>query len=100
MSKKLFSRKQFLFLSIGVFIIGAMAGWRVSLAFKTNAKPNIVNVADIIIDSSCNECWDNLKDYQLKISRDSTHVFKNGKLIGATSYGHNGIDSIINKDNE
>jgi hypothetical protein len=94
------NKKQFLVLAVVIFILGAMSGWRVSLAFKPNAKPNIVNVADITIDTTCKECYDNLKDYQLQISRDSIHVYDNGKLIGVTIYGHNGIDSIINKYNE
>ncbi len=40
------------------------------------------------------------KDYQIQCSIDSVYVFDNNRLIGATLWGKDGIDSLILKDNE
>lgn len=38
--------------------------------------------------------------YQIFVTADSAFIYCNNKAIGATVWGHDGIDSVIMKDNE
>ena len=40
-------------------------------------------------------------EYHLRLEIDSAYIYsENDTLVGATAYGIDGIDSVINKDNE
>jgi hypothetical protein len=41
-----------------------------------------------------------MKEYQIRLELDSAYIYDNGKLVGCTPYGVDGIDSVILKDNE
>jgi hypothetical protein len=82
---------------IVVFICGIMLGVRANMAMNKNTQivqSNVHNVADILA------CTERLKDYQIYLSIDSVYLYDNGKLIGTTAHGNDGIDSLIMLDNQ
>ncbi len=38
-------------------------------------------------------------EYQIKLELDAAYIYDDGKLIGITPYGKDGIDSVILNDN-
>ena len=38
-------------------------------------------------------------EYQIKLEMEAAYIYDDGKLIGVTPYGKDGIDSIILNDN-
>lgn len=84
------------FFFMAAFIVGIMLGVRANMAVtkQSPVQSNIHTVADILASN------DRLKDYQVALSLDTAYLYDNGKLIGTTLHGHDGIDSLIMLDNE
>ena len=38
-------------------------------------------------------------EYQIKLEMEAAYIYDDGKLIGSTPYGKDGIDSVILNDN-
>lgn len=76
------------------FTLGIMLGARAAIALNAKNKSNLNTVADVL------DRENRLKDYQISLSIDSAYLYDNGKLIGATLHGKDGIDSLIAIDNQ